>query len=271
MPEGVEVTLSVEEINNLFSGEIIRAVQLHNTGRYSSKEPAGYQNFASAVRDGYMMEAARVKGKFSWWTFKKDLEPDWYMMCTYGMTGKWTTRPMAGHAVMSIMSDELTTTFIDQRRFGTLSFTSSAEALASKLKSIGPDMLNAPPDDEEFIERMMFKSNRTIAEALMDQSCVSGVGNYLKCESLYAAKISPHRPVSSLTHEDFADLRSAIIMMMNLSYELGGAYSVGPDGTSWISDRFSVYNQVTDPHGFPVEKKATADGRTTYWCPKRQK
>ena len=271
MPEGVEVTLNVEEINSLFSGEIIRAVQLHSSGRYASKEPSNYQKFASAVRAGYVMEQARVKGKFTWWTFKKDLDPDWYMMCTYGMSGRWTTRPTAGHAVMSIISDELTTTFIDQRRFGTLSFTSSEEELQAKLKSIGPDMLNNPPENDEFIERMMFKSNRTIAEALLDQSCISGVGNYLKCESLYAAKISPHRAVSSLTHEDLHSLRSAIIMMMNLSYDLGGAYSVGRHGTSLISDRFSVYNQTKDPHGYPVEKDATADGRITYWCPKYQK
>ena len=45
-------------------------------------------------------------------------------------------------------------------------------------------------------------SEKTLPEVLMNQKKISGVGNYLKSEILYASKISPYRLIKDLTDSE---------------------------------------------------------------------
>ena len=108
----------------------------------------------------------------------------------------------------------------------------------------------------------------------MDQSVVSGVGNYVKAEALYLSKISPHRLVSSLTDIDLQNLNLATRSVLVNSFESGGAtiqsyrsfYGEVGDATQ----RFAVYGRKTDPEGREIIKEQTKDGRTTHWVPQVQ-
>jgi DNA-formamidopyrimidine glycosylase len=161
--------------------------------------------------------------------------------------------------------------FHDPRHFGTLKFVKGREQLNRKLATLGPDMLSGPPDEAGFRSALLKKPTRTVAEALMDQSVVSGVGNYVKCEALYAAGVSPHRTVESLTCLEHMHLRRAIIDVMEASYTSGGAtiatYRQGDGAKGQAQSRFMVYGNKTDPSGNPVVREQTLDGRTTHWCP----
>ena len=44
----------------------------------------------------------------------------------------------------------------------------------------------------------------------MDQKHVSGVGNYIKSESLYISKISPHRKLKDTNEDELKSLFNAI-------------------------------------------------------------
>jgi endonuclease-8 len=80
----------------------------------------------------------------------------------------------------------------------------SAEELGpgSKWGSLGPDPLRTDFSGREFLRRLARDPARHIGDALLDQTVISGVGNILRIEILFRAKIDPRRPVGDLTAND---------------------------------------------------------------------
>ena len=132
-------------------------------------------------------------------------------------------------------------------------------------------MLAQDVSDEAFIDRVRTRPEWQITNALMKQSIVAGVGNYIKAESLWLARISPHRQVKDISDIELSNLNRSIKQVMHESFASGGAtirtYE-NFDGTSGEYNRkFLVYNQKTDPDGNEVIKELTEDKRMTHWCP----
>ncbi|NDC39239.1 MAG: hypothetical protein EBZ48_14540 [Proteobacteria bacterium] len=100
------------------------------------------------------------------------------------MTGSWSTQETKHSRVVFQMSDGVKVYFNDQRNFGTLKMVPGRQELVKKLQSLGPDMLSEAVSDARFTECLMKRPDWTLAEAVMDQSLISGVGNYVKAESL---------------------------------------------------------------------------------------
>jgi len=229
---------------------------------------------------GQPLREVGVKGKFMWWGVG-----EWFMWCTYGMSGQWSTQYDPKHSAVQVAYNDApdpvhpctqmtTINFNDQRHFGTIKLVKGRPALDKKLATLGPDMLNDPPTWQVFVERLLKRPTRTLAEALMDQSCISGVGNYVKAESLYLAELSPHRIIDSLKVAEMHRLREQIINVMKAAYNTGGAtfntYR-NPDGSKGGAQRrFVVYGNRTDPMGNKVIREETKDGRTTHWVPQVQ-
>jgi formamidopyrimidine-DNA glycosylase len=115
---------------------------------------------------------------------------------------------------------------------------------------------------------------RKIAVVLMDQSVFSGVGNYLKSEILYQARVSPHATINNIPDEKILEIFEITLKKINESYKSGGAsvrdYSdiKGKEGT--FSFTFAVYKKKKDPFGNKIVMEKTKDGRTTHWVPELQ-
>ena len=103
----------------------------------------------------------------------------------------------------------------------------------------------------------------------MNQSVVSGIGNYIKAEALYRAKISPHRLVKEISDESLLLLFNSVKDIMNESYQLQGntfnTYRNFQSGGGNFSSMLRVYRQDVDSNGYEVVKEKTLDGRTTHW------
>lgn len=253
-------------------------------GRYQKAPPEGtldFQRDLLADWDVGRIRSIDVKGKFMYWT----LGDEWSLWCTYGMSGQWSTERSKHSAVIilhrttrvGVLEDCLPgICFNDPRHFGTLKFVKGHAALDKKLASLGPDMLSEPsPDEAAFRQALLRKHDRTLAEVMMNQSVVSGVGNYVKAEALYLAELSPHRLVRDLTTEEIERLRVQVINVMKASYNNGGATIrsyANVDGTKGEAQRrFAVYGNKEDLMGNPVTAEQTADGRTTWWVPAVQR
>jgi endonuclease-8 len=80
----------------------------------------------------------------------------------------------------------------------------SPEELApdSKWGGLGPDPLRSDFSSREVLRRLSRDPARQIGEALLDQTIISGVGNILRIEILFAARIHPRRRVGDLTSQD---------------------------------------------------------------------
>ena len=72
-------------------------------------------------------------------------------------------------------------------------FEQRAEALHPSLSKLGPDLLADPVDVDEAMRRLRDPSrdDLTIAEALLDQRALAGIGNEVKNQVLWEARLSP--------------------------------------------------------------------------------
>jgi len=267
MPEGPECRTVADGLNSFLSGKTVTGVRVLS-GRYARHgDLSGLSEFSASLP--IKVVGASCHGKFIYVHF----DNGWNLWCTLGMTGSWRSIETT-HARFAIDTDTGSIFFTDMRNFGTLSFVNGNGLLLAKIKSLGPDMLMNNLPDDEFI-RIIRSDRRTITEALMDQSVISGVGNYLKAECLYIAQISPHRMCNSLSDQELSGLNSAIKSTIRLSYRTGGAtirnYAGVNGQVGQYSSRFAVYSQKTDPAGNPVVKEKTADGRMTHWVPNVQR
>jgi endonuclease-8 len=88
-------------------------------------------------------------------------------------------------------------------------FEQRTEVLHPSLSRLGPDLLAEPPDIEEALRRLRdpARSELAIAEALLDQRALAGIGNEIKNQVLWEARLSPWTPLPGV---DDAALRGLI-------------------------------------------------------------
>lgn len=67
-----------------------------------------------------------------------------------------------------------------------------------EVRSLGPDPLATATFRDDFPYRLRKNPHRPVAAALLDQETVAGLGNMLKCEILYAARLWPGARVADL-------------------------------------------------------------------------
>jgi endonuclease VIII len=67
------------------------------------------------------------------------------------------------------------------------------------IAKLGPEVLSTQVSALHIAERLAAFPRRTIADALLDQQVVAGLGNYLRADILLAARINPFCKIGSLT------------------------------------------------------------------------
>ena len=260
MPEGPEVKLFVERLNQNYRHYLIKSVNVLS-GRYAKKPISGIESLF-----GKEIESFNCKGKFIW----LDLG-DVVAFNTLGMTGNWTREKSKHSRIEFTFYENDTLYFNDIRNFGTFQVKTQSD-LEKKLKSIGPDMLSSPPNN--FIDRLRKYNHKNICEVIMNQKVISGVGNYIKAESLWYSRINPHATIKDLTDKNLETLDKAIRFVINKSYEEQGAsiqsYYTFEGESGNATQGFVVYGRDKDYNGHQVIKETTLDKRTTHWVKNRQ-
>ena len=268
MPEGPEVKRNTDFLNKQLAGKMIENFSILS-GRYEKHGP--FKGFEAMLKKMLIISEVCCKGKFIYFKFQDGTS----LWCTLGMSAAWQKKKTK-HSRVSIKTTYGNEVFFnDIRNFGTLKYVTTDKELKDKLSSLGPDVLSSYVDTELYKERLDKKPKWSIAKALMNQSVVSGIGNYLKAEILYASKISPHRLCKDLTLHEIQLIAEKSFEITNASYKSGGAtiltYRDENNEKGLYSRRFMVYNHKVDPKGNKVIKETTTDKRSTYWVPGIQK
>ena len=268
MPEGVECKLTAEFLARSLSGRIIQRVEMVS-GRYLRKPFDGFEQFSQTLPK--QVAGVGCHGKFIYFLFDDGNSSLW---STLGMTGYWS-KLISGHPRVSLVLDNGEAIYYhDSRNFGTLRWSGGRKTLKQKLETFGPDMLSEDVSHERFQDALLERPKITLVEALMNQKIIAGVGNYIKAESLWLAKLSPHRIVDSLTLEEFELLNDSIKRVMQLSYEsqcqITKQNKELENKKSGYLDELNCYRKKTDPNGEEIIKEATKDGRSTWWAPTAQ-
>ncbi|XP_019448079.1 PREDICTED: formamidopyrimidine-DNA glycosylase isoform X3 [Lupinus angustifolius] len=135
------------------------------------------------------------------------------------------------------------------------------------ISELGPDALFEPMTLEEFTQSL-HKKKTEIKALLLDQSFISGIGNWVADEVLYQARIHPRQGASSLSEESCSALHKCIKEVIEKATEVGADSSQFP--ISWI-----FHSREKKPGKAFVDGKTiefiTAGGRTTAYVPELQK
>jgi endonuclease-8 len=158
----------------------------------------------------------------------------------------------------------------------------SADAIdrAESLRDLGPDLLRDDFDPAVAVSRLQQRGDMEIADALLDQRALAGIGNIYKSETLFATRINPFTPVSRVTGEQLAALvaRAVTFMRANIGEDSRGIATCGglrrTTGQFDPGARFWVYGRAGKPCrrcGTPIARaKQGPNARSTYWCPRCQ-
>jgi formamidopyrimidine-DNA glycosylase len=274
MPEGPEVNIIKDGLNHAIKNKVILDINLPTGSKFLKKTPDGYNEFKAELPLKCL--EVKSKGKLIYFVFEKG----WYLMCRLLMSGGWFLKAATkhNHCQMIYKNKEDTDSiwFVDPRHFGTLKWTNDKKILDAVLDDIGPDFLNQKITEEEYLEKMKNKKNgkRKISTVMMDQSVFSGIGNYLKSEILYQAKVAPNSVVGNIPDDILKNILKITLEKIKRSYKAGGAsirdYSDIRGHEGEYSFTFAVYMRKKDHLGNKIIAEKTKDGRTSHWVPEIQ-
>jgi endonuclease VIII len=154
--------------------------------------------------------------------------------------------------------------------------TDSRTRFDQRLAALGPDIVADDFDEREFLRRLRAGDHtRGIADALLDQRILSGIGNMWKSEGCHLAGIDPWRPVGEVSDADALSIVDAVRPLMRRSAEGGRIASYRPDEPlrprerrTWVFERAGLPCRTC---GTLVRARGQGDdNRTSYWCPSCQ-
>lgn len=242
MPEGPEVKHFMDQIKWIKHKTL-------NSIRVLNMDGIGERRYRIEVPLPVKIKDVVAKGKELFWL----LEHGDGIAFTHGMSGMWLEEADPYNRMEFIFGGGRVLYFNDVRKFAHVVYTKDIQ---SEMDMLGPSVLDKPTY-EQFYEGFGNK-NTEIAKILLDQKVVSGIGNYLRAEILWEAKISPYRRYRSLNEQEKKALYDSAIRVSEHHYRYPNDFN------------FNVYEKITDPYGNPVSHDKMSN-RTIHWVKNVQK
>lgn len=294
MSEGPEVRRTADRIAEVLVGRTIEVVDLRKRTTAAGDELA-----ARVV--GTRVEAVRTHGKNIVIAFTRGLYLHNHMM----MWGKWRTYPRraydaggakppprvrwrrdhasgasrAGREVDDVRDDSRVRLVLATAEHVAIQFngpivrfSTSDPAAAGSIERLGPDALAGPLPLADVERALDARGAKTLADLLLDQSFVAGIGNKYKSDILFLLGLHPFRRASSLDASERRRLFAEIPRMLRFGYESGGRSRPLETGESARSrdTRHWVFRRGGRPcwHcSATIRTDRASSARVTYWCP----
>lgn len=268
MPEGDTLHMAARKLDAVLTGRVVT--------RFESPVP----ELKEQAVEGLAVTRVRAVGKHVIIEFSDGRA----LLSFLRMQGKWSAKEKSGMRERALKwaardvkwDDEETTLIIEtETSLAVLSRAALAQLaplakIEQRLSSLGPDLLSPDYDQAEVMARLREHPDTTVAEALMLQSIVAGIGNVYKAEVLFIEKVSPFVSVSALDDATLERLlkRARELMRRNLK---------GPRRTTFgtfAGPPFFVYGR-SGQHCMKCDTKIRMlrQGplqRSTYFCPECQ-
>lgn len=179
--------------------------------------------------------------------------------------------------------DGWTVTYNDVRRFGFMDlFPESGVESHPMLSCLGPEPLGNGFNAAVLTEALKGKQT-PIKAALLDQRVVAGLGNIYVCEALFRAGISPTRLADTVAGKRAERLVPVIREVLAEAIAAGGSslrdYVQSDGELGYFQHSFKVYGREGQPcEGCDCDLSRTGgiqrivqSGRSTFYCPRKQK
>ncbi len=274
MPELPEVETTRRGLEPYLAGKRIVEAESRRP-RMLRRQPRD-RDFADRLR-GRRVKSLRRQGKFLLF----DLEGDLTWVTHLGMSGRMQVAkpgyPEDDHTNVVVRTANHEIRFIDPRTFGFMAVFTPEELADSTLALLGPDALTDLPGSRALASKLKGRKP-AVKSLLLDQRILAGVGNIYADEILFRARVSPHRPGRSLSHDEVKAIRAAIGPVLQAGLKHGGtsltdlAYLL-PDGQAGeYLKHLKVYGREHEPClrcGAPIHRSVIAQ-RSSFWCPSCQ-
>ncbi len=267
MPEGPTIRVTADRLRAALAGQtIIRCVS-----RFKKARSEDWQRKIEGAR----VEAVRARGKHLFIDFSSGYTMYSHML----MWGAWHVyhqgEPWAKETRKARVELHTATHVAVLFSAPICEVIHRADLATHRSSETGPDLLSDSFDGAEARRRFCAPEHaaREVGDLIMDQTVISGIGNILKSEILFAAGIHPQRLPPTVTDDEWARFVMIARALMRRSYELGtfnGAFL--PEGVAVEAGRYGyVYRRRTYPClrcGTPIRMvRQGARRRMTYYCP----
>ncbi len=279
MPEGHTLHALARDLDRAFAG---------TRPRVSS--PQGRFEEGAALLDGHEVVRALAHGKH----LLVEFDHDAWLNVHLGLIGKFTvTRfarplpradwdgvPPTGAVRLRVVNQD----YVADLRGPTLCVVITAQEAAAVLGRLGPDPLK-PDTDPDRGWTKLHRSRRSLAELLMDQSVIAGVGNVYRSEMLFRRRLSPFTPGTEVRRRSWQAIWDDLVDLMPLGVVSGQILTVAEQvdtaraelaesGTISAPPRmYYVYKRTGKPCRVCGSKVRTQPlgGRNLFWCGRCQR
>jgi endonuclease-8 len=160
--------------------------------------------------------------------------------------------------------------------------TTRSLARNTRIPHVENDLLNAEFDADAALIRLMARPEEAIADALLDQEVLAGVGNVFKSEICFVNGLHPFRKAETLTRDEAAAAIACAqrLLKANVLVDSGDVivtYRGQQRRTTHASDPTAslwVYGRAGEPCrrcGELIRRRIQGtDARVTFWCPQCQ-
>ena len=214
MPEGPEIRRACDRISKVLVGkELIKSIFYY--------EPI--QDKAKAVINKNIKEIT-TRGKAMLIRFNND----WTMFSHNQLYGRWTvnlnTTKIKSKRALRVVFKTTTHTVRLWSATNIDLLPTSEEIEHTFLKKIGPDVLNETCSFELIKDRLISKKfyKKRASTLMLDQTVFAGLGNYLRSEILFDAKIHPDDRPFDLDEQRLDQWAKSIKSITCLAYKTGG-------------------------------------------------
>jgi endonuclease-8 len=273
MPEGHTLFALARDLHEAFAGS-----------RPEVTSPQGKFTEGAAELTGRELLRATSRGKHLFVEFAGDrwLHVHLGLIGTFTVDShEWTAEvPVVGQVRLRLRTAE----HVADLRGPNLCEVATPERVDTVLAGLGPDPLR-PDADEGVAWTRIHRSSRSVAELLMDQSVLAGVGNVYRSEVLFRHRLSPFTEGRRLKRASWRLVWADLVRLLPLGVTTGRIVTIedqvleveaalGRGEVPRLAERSSaVYKRAGQPCpvcGSKVRTQLVA-GRNLFWCGRCQR
>lgn len=256
MPEGDTVWRTAQRLHEALAGRVLTRCDLR-VPRLATKDLTGRTVTEVLPRGKHLL--TRVEGGL---TLHSHLRMDgaWRV---YAANEHWHGGP--GHQIRAVLGTAEHTAV--GYRLPVLDLLRTADE-HQVVGHLGPDLLGPDWDPDEALRRLLADPARPLAEALLDQRNLAGIGNVYACELCFLLRASPWLPIGQLPDPHRAPALAKKLLEANKRRTARiTTPSARPDRRLWVYGRSGRPCARCGSAVRALRPDPSADARVTYWCP----
>lgn len=253
MPEGPEILYSATYFNSKLQGTKLIDIVVNSDKNI---------NIPKDISNGFKVIDISSKGKLLFFKLKYKTTI-YYLHIHFGLTGWLLFKKPEKYIKYELSFDNGKTLYMeDIRRFSSISFYNQNDH-DDILDKLGVDIFSKNFTLNYFSDKIS-SSNSILASFLLKQELFAGIGNYIKNESMYLAKIPVKIKTGALTNKQISDLYNKILFVAysNLVQLLKSKKILSKLNSSY---KFNMPSKLQIPYEFYIyDREFTNDNQKVY-------